>query len=143
MPARTDSQSPVRVRRMSPGTPSTRFADRCRVVRSHQVRLDGIRPEVLERGAVAGTLTLADTSRMPIAILTTHSHVGGFKRWFGCPQCGRRVGCLYRPTLERGYACRHCWRLKYLSQYRRWGWLRALLWTLKIGGVRHRGRGRS
>ncbi len=40
-------------------------------------------------------------------------HFGGVRRWFLCPNCQRRVYTLY---FDRGFACRRCLRLRYISR---------------------------
>lgn len=39
-----------------------------------------------------------------IPITTTQCHYGGERRWFMCPDCGRRCAVLYKPD----YRCRLC-----------------------------------
>lgn len=49
-----------------------------------------------------------------VNLLATGCHLGGVRRWFACPCCGRRVALLY---LRWGrFACRHCQRVAYASQ---------------------------
>jgi hypothetical protein len=45
---------------------------------------------------------------------------GGTRRWFECPGCKRRIAVLYKG--EHGFQCRHCYGLKYESQYTAKGW---------------------
>jgi len=40
---------------------------------------------------------------------------GGYRAWFLCPDCGRRVALLYLPSYG-GAFCRHCLDLVYNSQ---------------------------
>jgi hypothetical protein len=42
-------------------------------------------------------------------------HLGGRRRWFQCPGCGRRVAILYLTGTH--FRCRMCGRLAYESQY--------------------------
>lgn len=44
----------------------------------------------------------------------TPCHFGGWRPWFVCPNCGRRVAKLYNTA--RYYHCRHCCGLVYQSQ---------------------------
>lgn len=49
-----------------------------------------------------------------VELLATGCHLGGVRRWFACPCCGRRVALLY---LRWGrFACRPCQRVAYASQ---------------------------
>ncbi|WP_139311478.1 hypothetical protein [Desulfovibrio sp. DV] len=41
-------------------------------------------------------------------------HFGGFRRWFICPLCDKRVGILY---YRNNLACRKCNNIVYRSQY--------------------------
>lgn len=51
-----------------------------------------------------------------IIIAWTACRFGGERPWFECPgSCGRRVTKLY--ALNSWFACRHCYRLSYSSQY--------------------------
>jgi hypothetical protein len=54
---------------------------------------------------------------LSVALLSTAQRLGGFRRWFACPSCGRRAGCLYSPSEGQSFACRVCWGLVYRSQY--------------------------
>lgn len=51
----------------------------------------------------------------PVYLDWTACHLGGQRPWFLCPArgCGRRVAILYGGAI---FACRHCYRLAYLSQ---------------------------
>lgn len=44
----------------------------------------------------------------------TACHFGGWRHWFNCPCCNKRVGKLYHG--HYGFACRECYNLNYLSQ---------------------------
>jgi len=71
-----------------------------------------------------------------ILVLWSHCHLGGWRPWFQCPYCKRRVGKLYKALLS--CACRQCCDLRYASQ-RRGGksqrYLQALKLRLRLGGV--------
>ncbi len=54
-----------------------------------------------------------------LRLLTTPQHLGGERRWFACPKCGRRVGCLYAPWITDPFWCRRCHHLLYDSQFAR------------------------
>ena len=49
-----------------------------------------------------------------IGLTQTPCHFGGHRRWFICPRCQKRMGCLY---MRHGrFACRRCNRISYQSQ---------------------------
>lgn len=48
-----------------------------------------------------------------VRLTRTPCNYGGYRPWFLCPHCGRRVGKLYG---GRRFLCRHCHRLAYQSQ---------------------------
>jgi hypothetical protein len=45
----------------------------------------------------------------------TRTNFDGWRWWFCCPQCDRRVGNLYLPAGWLGFACRTCHGLTYRS----------------------------
>ncbi len=55
----------------------------------------------------------------PVWLDWTPCNLGGQRPWFRCPArgCGRRVAILYSGGI---FACRHCYRLAYLSQRETW-----------------------
>lgn len=52
----------------------------------------------------------------PVRIVRTPCNLGGSRPWFICPAigCGRRVAILYGGRI---FACRHCYRLTYVSSH--------------------------
>jgi hypothetical protein len=50
-----------------------------------------------------------------IDLTSTPCHLGGVRYWFCCPQCARRVECLYLPHGEPRFLCRKCHDLTYKS----------------------------
>ena len=88
------------------------------------------RPEVTIFGRWPGGPEIA----LRLSALYTSQHFGGFRRWFACPNCGRRVGKLYSPSQSLPFACRRCWRLVYASQYQN-PKSRALSRYLKLCGL--------
>ena len=44
----------------------------------------------------------------------TSCHFGGYRLWFKCPCCHRRIGVLY--GVKQLFLCRHCYQLPYTSQ---------------------------
>jgi hypothetical protein len=50
-----------------------------------------------------------------VELQTSKTGFGGERLWFACPNCGCRVGTLFRPT-EGGLGCRKCLGLKYKKQ---------------------------
>ena len=58
-----------------------------------------------------------------VSLITTPCNLGGWRYWFECLFCKRRVGVLY---LRGGYfACRHCQYLTYESKNLSGRWKRA------------------
>lgn len=49
-----------------------------------------------------------------ITLDATPCHYGGFRLWFLCPHCTRRVAVLY--GAGKLFLCRHCYNLSYSSQ---------------------------
>ena len=54
---------------------------------------------------------------LKVQLLTTRQALAGERRWFACPNCGRRVGCLYAPWINEPFWCRRCHGLLYDSQF--------------------------
>lgn len=55
-----------------------------------------------------------------IPLTRTRCYFGGFRWWFICTNCGRRVGILYKPRRVDQFLCRHCHDLTYtICQERR------------------------
>jgi len=74
-------------------------------------------PVVLERDGTKIALTCHagwGDVRQTIYLTETPCHFGGNRTWFLCPLCDRRCGILY---LTKQFACRHCSKLRYASQY--------------------------
>lgn len=44
----------------------------------------------------------------------TSCNFGGYRYWFICPDCGKRIGVLYGAGIR--FLCRHCYNLAYASQ---------------------------
>jgi peptide subunit release factor 1 (eRF1) len=55
-------------------------------------------------------------SNEEINLSVTHPHYGGVRYWINCPECGNRVGKLYKPDESNEFKCRSCHNLIYLSQ---------------------------
>ncbi len=51
--------------------------------------------------------------RYDVGITTTKCNYGGYRHWWHCPQCSKRVGVLYCAGL---YVCRHCISENYETQ---------------------------
>src|SRR5262249_39726998 len=62
-----------------------------------------------------------ECQRLSVTILLTYPNFGGFRQWFECPGCQRRVGKLYSPDPASDFRCRRCHKLVYRSQYE-WLW---------------------
>ena len=107
-----------------PGRPpsSTRIrADDCSVIRATRcvTRPGRLRSGPSESRVLELTVTWPEGRHMAfrVALVATTQRLGGFRLWFACPSCGRRVGCLFSGFEEKPLACRHCLRLVYRSQY--------------------------
>ena len=67
-------------------------------------------------GAISLNFTVNDEPvRQYIRELRTPCHFGGWRSWFACPRCSRRVGVLYLRG-GAGFVCRQCGRVAYCSQ---------------------------
>ena len=53
--------------------------------------------------------------RTRVDLIYTDQHLGGRRRWFVCPDCGRRCLLLFRRVGR--LACRACHDLAYASEY--------------------------
>src|SRR5262245_42242614 len=98
--------------------PRRLFVENCAIVRAPDIRQ--LREVARQHPpAVRMVITWPDGRETPldVAMCATVSTIGPPKLWFACPACGRRVGCLYSPSADRPFACRHCWQLKYECQY--------------------------
>ena len=49
----------------------------------------------------------------------TPCNYGGYRKWFLCPHCRKRVAVLY--GAGKHFLCRHCYNLTYASQREDWG----------------------
>ena len=50
-----------------------------------------------------------------VFLTSTHPNYGGFRYWFLCPSCRRRVRKLYLTLCSKYFLCRHCQNLTYTS----------------------------
>lgn len=61
-----------------------------------------------------------EVNSQTIIITQTKCNYGGYRAWFICSGCSRRVGKLYRPPLFGMFLCRYCLGLTYdLRKYHR------------------------
>lgn len=91
------------------------------------------RPRVLLRyRARQGTESEWTHYEQELTICSTACHFGGFRQWWQCPRCGRRVAILY--CLVGTFACRHCNNLAHRSQ------LESAVWRAYRRSDRSRGR---
>lgn len=85
---------------------------------------------------IDATSFMINATRQIVSLTTTPAAVcgnAGFRRWFVCPSCARRVGVLYRPYNAGLYLCRHCHNLTYwLRQIHRDPWIEALARATKL-----------
>lgn len=56
-----------------------------------------------------------EVSGIKVRLQTSKTGFGGERLWFTCPDCGRRVGTLYRSE-SGGLGCQKCLRLTYRKQ---------------------------
>lgn len=57
-----------------------------------------------------------------IQLTSSKCYFGGYRMWFLCPDCNRRIGALYRKPLGVEFLCRNCNTLTYqLCTYHRSG----------------------
>ncbi len=64
-------------------------------------------------GEVVEVLSVGGRFHATIGLAWTLCHFGGWRPWFSCPDCGRRVAVLYIVSAVR---CRHCLNLSYNSK---------------------------
>lgn len=66
-----------------------------------------------------------DSHYLPLRMLFTPAQLRGWRAWFVCPRCDRRVRYLWTSSektgwdhLERGkeFGCARCWRVSYASE---------------------------
>jgi len=77
------------------------LVEQCYSVSIQQLILGGINTDCIE---IDGQMVQLDR---------TKCHYGGYRVWFLCPACHRRIGNLYRKPLSNQFFCRHCNNLTY------------------------------
>ncbi|MBZ1391332.1 hypothetical protein [Psychrobacter pacificensis] len=70
------------------------------------------------QGSEAHSLTMSyqykgKAYRYKIELLKTKCNYGGYRYWWACPSCSKRIGVLYCAGL---YVCRHCIGANYQTQ---------------------------
>ncbi len=55
--------------------------------------------------------------RLLLPVTTTPQPLGGVRRWWQCPNCGRRCGVLLAASAEAPIGCRRCLGAVYLTDY--------------------------
>jgi hypothetical protein len=55
-----------------------------------------------------------ESCEQTIRISKTSCNFGGYRKWFHCPRCSRRIEVLY--LVNRSFYCRHCHTAPYSSQ---------------------------
>jgi hypothetical protein len=86
------------------------------------------------------TVQFSSGSSQTIWLRWTQCHFGGWRPWFICIRCNRRVGKLYNNGAS--LRCRHCLDLWYASQRRGAKsrcYLRALKLRLRLNGIANLG----
>jgi len=53
-----------------------------------------------------------------VEIIHTKANYGGYRKWFKCPMCTKKVFTLYQ--IQRNLICRNCTWLKYKKQRYTW-----------------------
>lgn len=82
--------------------------EECQRISISEVELQSYDPSVIE------------VNDQTVKITKTRCNLGGWRYWFVCPMCNRRIGMLYRKPLGSSFLCRHCQNLTYqLTKYRR------------------------
>jgi len=51
-----------------------------------------------------------------VCFTTSKTKFNGKRFWFLCPNCGRRIGTIYKYPTEEIFGCRICLNLKYRKQ---------------------------
>lgn len=84
-------------------------------------KLPGSSPQTpASASTVMVTIDSPDGRRtVAVRLLRTLPYFGGFRHWYACPECGKRVGRLYVTDARPVLACRRCHRLAYFCQYRK------------------------
>lgn len=82
------------------------------------IKISGIK-HLLSADTPRHTITLMDTHKgkntyIHLKLTTTPCQYGGFRYWFLCEQCDKRVGVIYERN--KVFCCRHCIGLGYKSQ---------------------------
>ena len=54
-------------------------------------------------------------SDFQLPLTRTPCYFGGFRWWFICPDCGKKVAILYKPLYSNFFLCRKCHNLTYSS----------------------------
>lgn len=53
---------------------------------------------------------------LEVGFTSSKTKFKGERLWFVCPQCGRRVGVIYKPPVQDKINCLKCLNLKYKKQ---------------------------
>lgn len=82
---------------------SKQLIENCKVISVNSLKLTSLNAVSIE------------INSQVIGITTSKCNYGGFRSWFICPVCGKRIGNLYKPLGEYLYTCRDCSNLTYIS----------------------------
>ncbi len=80
----------------------------------------GVRVAALGDLVVVG-FTLGDSDEPQFQRLSVERTVpskGGFRRWWKCPECGKRCSTVYADKVDGRFSCRGCAGLAYASSQR-------------------------
>ena len=90
---------------------------------------------LLALGCIPLKVMLGDGSSWSqfLSISCSKTNFNGKRVWFVCPECKRRMGCLFLPLYSNKLLCRHCLNLSYKYQARH----QDLVWEM-VGKYVHR-----
>ena len=52
-----------------------------------------------------------------LGVVTGRQRLGGVRRWWRCPSCGRRCGVVFALDPDTPFRCRRCWGAVYRCDY--------------------------
>jgi hypothetical protein len=79
-----------------------------------------------------------DQVKSLVDITKTPCHFGGFRVWFICPTCNKKVAVLYHPPYRTFCKCRSCHGLSYESRQLSGSGIWELIWRIQKVKERYR-----